>query len=229
MKCDDFKTMMIDAIYNEIADEDRKHLSVHIVECEKCRAEFSGLRTTSQTMKKWEDVEPDMHLTFVKESRSFIGDWIGNLKPGKVVSGLGIAFASLLLILSIANFRMTVQDGKYDFRMSLLGKSVEPAPVPVPALTPTVTQADLEKLKSENLKAFVQILDEYAKKDKIETVTLVSELYKEVERNRQADLKLVSTAVEGVHYGAQRRSDETDRAIGNLIRYVNLQSGAPQQ
>ncbi|MFA4839983.1 MAG: hypothetical protein WC703_10965, partial [Candidatus Neomarinimicrobiota bacterium] len=82
---------------------------------------------------------------------------------------------------------------------------------------------------SENLKAFAQILDEYAKKDKIETVTLVSELYKEVERNRQSDLKLVSSAVEQVHYGAQRRSDETDRAIGSLIRYVNLQSGAPQQ
>lgn len=223
MKCDDFKLLMVDALYDEISEDNRRKLDGHLKRCKICCEEFASLRATSNTLKKWEDVDPKTNLIFNKETKSLFSEFIEKFRPIKILYGLGIAFASILLILSIANTRIKVQDGDFDLQMNLFKTSYQEK------VSSEVTIMDLEKLRRENLDLISHLLDEYSRQQKIETAMFLDEFYRNVEYKRQTDLKLVSGVLKQVHYDTEKRLNRTDEALGSLIRYVNLQSQAGQR
>jgi len=90
--------------------------------------------------------------------------------------------------------------------------------------TETVTQTDLENLRKENYQIVAAILDEYSKRNRIETAMLLKDFYNDFNQRRQTDLKLVSNTVEQMYSGTEQRMDRTDRALGTLIQYVNMQN-----
>lgn len=218
MKCDDFKLLMIDTIYEEISKEDHTKLDKHLKKCKGCRAEFASLKAISRTLQKWEEVEPKVNLTFVKETKSWIGDFIEKLRPVRILYGLGIAFASLLIILSIANTSISYKDGDFGLQMSLFKTS------PEEQVSGKVTKMDLEELRRDNLNLVSHLLEEYSRQQRVETVMLIDEFYKNTEYKRLTDLRFVSGALQQVHYGAEQRLDRTDKALSSLIRYVNMQT-----
>ena len=218
MKCEDFKLIMIDTIYDEISPENRGKLENHLKGCKSCKEKFSALKATSNTLKKWEDVEPKVNLTFVNESKNFFAGFIEKLRPVKILYGLGIACASLLIILSIANTSINYKDGDFGLEMSLFKTS------PKEQVSGKVTKMDLEELRRDNLNLVSHLFEEYSRQQRVETVMLFDEFYKDVEHKRQTDLRLVSGVLQQVHYGAEQRLDRTDKALSSLIRYVNMQT-----
>jgi len=79
-------------------------------------------------------------------------------------------------------------------------------------------------MRQENYQMVATILDEYAKRNKIETAVMFNKFYDELDKQRQNDLRLVSNAVEQVQYGTTQRLQRTDQTLGTLIEYVNMQN-----
>lgn len=214
MKCEDYKMLMLDALYDEIGAEDQTGLEQHLESCAECAAEFAHLKATAGVLEQWPDVDPKVNLTFVQERQSAWGGIRGKLNPGRIMAGLGIACASFLLLLSLAKTRIQVQDGRFSLEMGLFGKTQQPA-------ANYATADDIEALRNENIALVSQLMEEYSRKNKVETVMLLNEMNKEIEQNRGQDMKLVSRSLEQLHYGANQRQDRTDQALGALIKYVN--------
>jgi len=218
MKCEDYRLLMMDALYDEISGKDKKALEAHLQSCSACREKYHALQATTQRLEKWEDAEPRVNLTFVSQPASHLTDFFNNLKTWKLLLRLGIAAASLLFLLSLFNTKIQYADGQFSFETSLFQRGAQ-----IPA-TELVTQADLDNLRRENYQMVAVVLDEYAKRNKIETAVLLDQLYTELEKQRQHDLRLVSNAVEQIQYGTSQRLERTDRTLGTLIEYVNMQS-----
>lgn len=218
MKCEDYRLLMMDALYDEISSKDKKALEAHLQSCSACREKYHALQATTQTLEKWEDAEPRVNLTFVSQPASRLADFLNNLKTWKLPLRLGIAAASLLFLLSLFNTKIQYADGQFSFETSLFQRGAQ---IPAAEL---VTQADLDNLRRENYQMVAVVLDEYAKRNKIETAVLLDQLYTELEKQRQQDLRLVSNAVEQIQYGTSQRLERTDRTLGTLIEYVNMQS-----
>jgi len=103
MKCDDYRLLMMDALFDEISGTDKKTLDDHLESCSDCREKFQTLLATTQTLEKWEDVEPRVNLTFVSQPASRVSDFFNKLKTWKMPARLGVALALLLLLLSLFN------------------------------------------------------------------------------------------------------------------------------
>ena len=54
MKCSDAKILLMDFLYKEISDENKKLLKEHLSTCAACGQEFQSLKDTSKILKKWE-------------------------------------------------------------------------------------------------------------------------------------------------------------------------------
>ena len=218
MKCDDYRLLMMDALYDEISADDKKELEKHIKSCAGCREKYQALQLTRNTLAGWEDTEPRVNLTFVSQPASHLSDFFQNLKTWKLPTRLGIVTASVLLLLSLFNTKIQYTDGQFAFQMSLFN------PGPKIPETELVTQTDLETMRQENYQMVATILDEYSKRNKIETAVMFDRLYDELEKQRQNDMYALSNAVEQVQYGTTRRLERTDRTLGTLIEYVNMQN-----
>jgi len=218
MKCSDYRMLMMDALYDEISGDNIKTLDTHLESCPDCREKYRALQVTTHTLEKWEDVEPHVNLTFVSQAASRFSDFFKNLKSWKLPIRLGVAVASLLLLLSLFNTKIQYSDGQFAFETNLFNRGQRNQS------TELVTQTDLDNMRQENYQMVAAILDEYAKRNKIETAVLFDKFYNELDKQRQNDLRLVSNAVEQVQYGTAQRLERTDHTLGTLIEYVNMQS-----
>ena len=218
MKCSDYHMLMMDALYDEISGGNKKALDAHLESCPDCREKYQALQATTHTLEKWEDVKPHVNLTFVSQTGSRFVDFFRNLKSWKLPVRFGVAVASLLLLLSLFNTKIQYSDGQFAFETDLFNRGRQNQS------TELVTQTDLDNMRQENYQMVAAILDEYAKRNKIETAVLFDKFYDELDKQRRNDLRLVSNAVDQVQYGTTQRLARTDRTLGTLIEYVNMQS-----
>lgn len=218
MKCNDYRLLMMDALFDEISGTDKKTLDDHLECCSACREKYHSLQATTRTLGKWEDTEPRVNLTFVSQPASRVSDFFNKLKAWKMPARLGVALASLLLLLSLFNTKIKFADGQFAFETSLFSRGPQIQPDQL------VTQTDLDNMRQENYQMVATILDEYAKRNKIETAVMFNKFYDELDKQRQNDLRMVSNAVEQVQYGTAQRLQRTDQTLGTLIEYVNMQS-----
>jgi len=217
MKCEDYQNLIIEELYDEITPGDRKKLKSHLRVCPDCTARLEALRSTSQTLKKWPDVDPKLNLTFIPEKRLSANGWLKRFGFKQFAYGFAGACAAVLLILAIGNTRISYQNGDFEFQASLR---------PVQTALPSenyLTKADLEQFKQENYTTIGQIITENNERERIRQALVLSDLYNEMETKRQTDLVAVSQTLQQVNYGNEERFDQTNQALSALIQYVNYQ------
>ena len=219
MRCDDYKNLMIDSLYDEISKDDRSRLDEHLKTCENCRIEFNKLKSTSKTLQKWEDIEVPVNLTFIKESKSIFHNLIEKIRPVKVLYGFAIGFAAMLLLLSITNTKIEIQDGNFNMDFNLFGQKKS-----AQADANMITKADFDKFKNENMNLVAQLIEAKSNEQKMETMLLMQRYYQELDNQRKSDLKLVSHGLEQYRTGTESRIEQTDRLVGGLIKYISAQS-----
>lgn len=76
--CRDYEPLFVESFYKEINTEDQKRLEEHLKECEKCAAEYSGMKATLNTIgqreKKevpdgfWENYLPNLEQRMEREN-----------------------------------------------------------------------------------------------------------------------------------------------------------------
>lgn len=220
MKCDNYQNLIIEKLYDEIAPDDHLRLREHLRICPECAEKMKTLQATSQTLQKWPDSEPHLNLTFIPENRLTVRNYFKKFSFWKFAYGLAGACAALLLILAVSNTSISYKNGDFEFQASF--RPNHPATQPLPENY--LTKADLEEFKKDNYAAVSQLINENNDREKVRQAVLLSDMYKDFESKRQSDLQVVSQAFQQVSYGNEQRFNQTDRALGALIQYVNYQN-----
>lgn len=223
MKCDQLRPLMIDYLYDEISDEDRKLLNSHLKECEKCRAELESMKSTSQILQKWEDVEPGFNLVIVTKNVS----WFENIKerlksslpaPKKIGLGLAYGLVGIFLILAIGNTEISYQQGNFKMRIALFSKPTAPVQNQISAET---THQVLQKFRQENLYLMKTMIEQSESRLRKEWATTLTDFNQNLEQQRIRDLQLISAGLFDIERNTYKKIQRTDNSINELMRYIS--------
>ncbi len=227
MKCEEVRPFLIELLYDEIADEDRELVRAHLSHCEKCQAEFASLKSTSNILQKWEEVDPQFKLVLVTETES----WTSRLKElfGKIIPdpGLGLrrfgyVLAGVFLLLAIANTEISYQNGNFRIRMALFPAKQEMTPT---GLTTAQTEALIKKIQQENYYLTQSLIAQSEARLRNEWAASLTELNKTYEQQRLKDLQLIGSGLVNLERNTFQRIKNTNNSINELLRYIS----APQK
>jgi hypothetical protein len=221
MKCSDTKIYLMDLLYDEINEEDNILLKNHLSDCSTCREEFESLKKTSNVLQQWEDVEPNLNLTFVKESASF---W-EMLKekfafsPKQAAIAFSLGFAFVLLVLSIFNTEISYQNGNFAMKMSLVPRKEELKTAPL-------TEHQLAQIQQYNIGLINNLITQSETKQQQHLISTLTAFSKEYDSRRSNDLQLVGVGLEQVERNLYTKmQQQINNQHNNLIRMINTQQG----
>ena len=115
MQCKDIQSFMIEDIYNEISPENKILLQKHLTVCANCSAEYHELKGTTNTLKMWKDEKT--------ETIDLPPDLIKPKTTRRLFYRIAAVAASILLILSVINFRFSFNNNGLDISFNLFGFS----------------------------------------------------------------------------------------------------------
>ena len=204
MQCNEIQSLMIEDIYNEIIPENKKALQQHLKECDNCAAEYQELRDTSDTLKLWKDEKPEsIELPQIMPKPK---------TSKRIFFRIAAVAASILLILSVTNFRLSFDSNGLDISFNLFG------------LTTGTDQIAANILENgsqiEQLQLMTELINAANDRQKQEMVTLLTDFYQAVEMRRQADLKVITQNMETLQSVSNQRIEETEKTMQDVIQFT---------
>ncbi|MDZ7375477.1 MAG: zf-HC2 domain-containing protein [candidate division KSB1 bacterium] len=147
MNCEQSRSLMMDYLYDELADEDRQLLEAHVTNCRSCHQELAALRQTSAILQQWEDADPDFHLVMVAPKISFMERLkellsVPRRRLARFALGAALALMIAFIVLAIANTEISYRSGEFSFRISLLPRAVPPSTVDTMMTVHTIDRAE---------------------------------------------------------------------------------------
>ena len=94
--CD--KELLVGYLYDDLAPAERRVAEAHLVGCEECRTELTGLRGTRTTLSAWAPPTPDLAFPFVRPAPVPAP----RMRAWTVSPAWGLA-AAAVLVLSVAS------------------------------------------------------------------------------------------------------------------------------
>ena len=204
MQCKDIQSFMIEDLYNEISSENKKILQHHLAECKNCSAEHLELKGTVDTLNLWNDEK--------SETIDLPTDLIKPKTTRRLFYRIAAVAASILLILSVINFRFSVNNNGLDISFNLFGLS---------AGTERVAANILENgSQIEQLQLMAEMINAANDRQKQDMVILLTDFYQAIEMRRQADLKVIATGMETLRSTSNQRIEETEETMQKLVQYT---------
>lgn len=227
MKCEEVRPFLIDMLYDEISEEDKKSVQAHLIHCKKCREEFSSLKSTSNILQTWEEVDPQFKLVLVTETESWVNrlkEFFGKIIPRPVLGlrKFGYALAGVFLVLAIANTEVSYQNGNFRVRVALFSSKQQAAPA---ALTTAQTEALIKKIQQENYYLTKSLIAQSEARLRNEWAASLTTLNKTYEQQRLKDLQLIGSGMVNLEKNTFQRIKNTNNSINELLRYIS----APQK
>jgi len=126
--CD--KDLLVGYLYDDMAPGERRVMDAHLVTCEDCRAELTGLRGTRTTLTAWAPPTPDLAFPFVRPSPAPLQ----RVRAWTVSPAWGLA-AAAVLVLSVATAvaNVEIKYGPEGFSLRTGAARTVAAPAAVPA------------------------------------------------------------------------------------------------
>ena len=204
MQCKDIQSLIIEDIYDEITSDNKKLLRTHLEKCDKCSIEYKEIKDTSATLKLWKDEKPEaLDLPQMRSEAN---------KPRRVFLKIFAVAASILLLLSVTNFRFSINTNGVDFSFNLFGLSTG---------TDRVAANILENgSEVEQLQLMTELINAANDRQRQEIVTLLTDFYQVVEMRRQADLKVITQNIETIQTVSNQRIEETEQTMQDLIQFT---------
>jgi len=106
MLCKKFEEKIVDLIFGEVREEEKKQLLSHIKECEKCRNKYNEIKMIIEESKKIE--VPSFTPEWWNEKRKVIMEQLPESRKNfRIKKRVVFALVSLLFIFSISVFFLT--------------------------------------------------------------------------------------------------------------------------
>lgn len=208
MECKKSRLIMMDYIFDELSASGRQLLENHLQACSSCRTELQELKQTAAVMKKWPDLLSE-HVSLQRPFGSTGATPAGRKLTKKIFYSVLAAAASILIVLSLLNFKLSYTGDAMQVSLSLWNKE------------PATRQRGAAFLNEEQLAYIVDLIEVSRQQQKKETLAMLSEFYKASEMKRQADLKLISQGIKYLETSTQERLDDTNEVLGDLIRLAS--------
>jgi hypothetical protein len=236
MTCDEAKHYFLDLIYHETTDAAQEQLETHLQVCSKCSQEVSELRQISTRLQTWKNVNPPFNLMFLNEPqpgwrqvRTKIVDFFTTGWKWSRAFVYGLAL--ILMILSLANLKITRHGADFSISLSVLPQPTAPASTPLvvspttsqPPLVTTLTQADLVQFQQEQLEMINQLIRASEKKQQQQYLLTLGNLVNELQQQRASDLRLVGSSLEQFQSFTQRRIERTDASVNGILKIIQVQ------
>ena len=214
MKCENAKIVMMDLIYDEINEENELLLKEHVKRCSSCRHELADLRDSSDMLQTWQDKTPKLKMVFTEEKKRSMSS-----KQMKYYLGYPAAAAAVLLIfLSLANFKISNEDGNFNLSMSLTQQESKQT-----TGDQYVTYDDIKKLQNENLLLTNALIEERDREQNADNYRIINELAKGMEQRRQGDMDAILTSFTEYQQNNNERLYQTNQNFLDLLQYSGVQ------
>jgi predicted anti-sigma-YlaC factor YlaD len=204
MKCEDIKLLMVEDLYSEISPENKIIFYNHLKSCPNCSAEYADLKKTSETLKLWPDEKSEkieLPQNIIKQRKSKL-----------IFYRIASVAAAILLVLSIINFRFSIDQNGLDISFNLLGLSDG-----TEHMAANILQNGSQ---IEQLQLMTELINAANDKQKEEMVVLLTDFYQAIEMRRQADLKVISQGMETLRNTSNQRIEDTENTMQKLIQYT---------
>lgn len=221
-KCEQIRTLMMDYLYDELSKDEREAFISHIEQCNECREEVESLKTTSGVLQQWGEVENDIRVIAVKEkSASFIRikEFIKNhfLKPKKLAFGFTGAFAVVFLFLVLTNTEISINDGKFNMRMSLFDQPEQKTNIDF-----SDTNQLVAALIRENLQLTHTLIKQSEKRQRQELTYILLSFKKEIDEQRYQDLNLIQYGFKDLETNTYYQIKNIDSTLNKLIHPADI-------
>jgi len=224
-RCEEIRALMMDYIYDEMSETDRKAFEFHIAGCPECRAEVESLKKTAGILSEWVEPEPDIRVIAVKE-RSPFSERIkaifgsGFFMPKRLVFGGVYALLAFFLFLSLANTEISFNNGNFSMRMGFM----KPSKTDHLGEGQAKTNLAVEELVRENYQLTRELIAQSEARQKQELAYVFSSFKKELDEQRFHDLNLVQYGFTELQKNTYRQVQEIDGALNRLIRPAYIQN-----
>ena len=213
----------MDYLYDEISEDDRNLVLAHLARCQSCQQEIDALKNTSGILQKWGDIDPDFNVIMVTEKVSWsrqLKNYIENVLPQPKRIALGFVYAAVgfLLVLSLANTRVSYREGEFNVSMGLFSK-----PAPETSPPDVFTKQVLEKLQQDNYYLMNTLLQQSEARQRKEIAATIMQMRQDFERQRVEDLNLVGYGLNNIEQNTNRQIQQTGRSLNELIQLINAQ------
>jgi len=224
-RCEEIRSLMMDYIYDEMTEEERKVFELHLSGCPECRAEVVSLKKTSGILGEWVEPEPDIRVIAVKERSSIserFKDTFGSVffRPKRLVFGSVYALVAIFLILSLANTEISINNGNFSMSMSLMKSSKAPQTEGAPVKTNLL----VEELVRENYQLTRALIEESEVRQEQKLAYVLSSFKKGLDEERYQDLNLVQYGFTELQRNTYQQVREIDGALKGLIRPAHIQN-----
>ncbi|MBN2010457.1 zf-HC2 domain-containing protein [candidate division KSB1 bacterium] len=220
MKCDQFKIMMMDDLYDEIEAQDKVHLDNHLAACPNCRQEYLALKQTSQTLQESTDVDPKMNLVFMHERKTWwepVSDW-WQRRPVRLSYAFAAGVAVVFFVMATFNTEITYQHGNLSAKMSLWPRTSQNQ------LDRTEVENALAQLRQENIQLTQTLIQQSEARQQQQLASSLIEFSNDIEAKRNTDLQMVGAGIGQVERNIYNRVEQqTSTQYNDLIKLINAQ------
>lgn len=221
MKCNDIKLLLMDFLYDEISDEDKKIVKNHLSHCTVCQKELKSLKQTSTTLQQWEDVDPKLNLVFVSEIKStwsIIKEKL-SVSHKKFAYGFAIGFALILIFLSFANTEISYNNGNFSLKMSIMPRKTEQQ-------NDTMNNELIAQLQQQNIQLMNKLIQHSEDRQRQQIMNTLAQFYHDLENRRATELRLVGAGLDEIEKNIYSKLERrTNNQFSNLIRYIDAKQG----
>ena len=209
---------LVSLVYNDLDTEEAKAIQTHLKTCEACSRVYDELKSTTDLLGTWKDSKPEANFVFITESASRWAEWkkkIRQMDWGKrLVFGISAFAAATLLVLAILNIRIDIQDGRWTAAFSLLPR--QEGQIPQEQLAEALNQ-----VQSETLLLVSRMLEDSEDRQRQENAIALAQLARDIELQRQRDMRFVGQGIEGLQQSTNGRFAQTSDVLNDLIKLTS--------
>ena len=227
MKCEQMHPLMMDFLYDEISVEDKKILQAHLVKCDKCSQELASLKSTSNILQKWEDIEPDFNLIMVDKKVN----WWEKAKlrfreifprPIKIGYRFALGFVGLFLLLALANTRISYQQGNFNLTFGIFSR---PSPVEEDDIYDARMKKLVESLRNENYYLMKSLIEQSEERQRKEWQASLIQFERNLEQQRINDFNLIGSGLLDIERNTSKKLQRTENSLNEMLKFIS----APQK
>ena len=224
MKCENIRPLIIDFLYEEISEKDRKIVEAHLSQCETCQQELDSLKNTSQLLQKWEDIEPDFNFVMMTEKSTifeqFKKAWASFWpSPKKLAYGFAFGFVAVFFLMAIANTKISYKSGEFNISMSLFSQPQEQS-----TQEAVPTKEWVEEFQKQNYYLMNSLIQQSEARQKTEWSNTLAQFNQNLERQRYNDLQVLGAGLDNIEKTTFQQIKRTENSLNDWIRHINAQN-----
>ena len=208
--------LLMDYLYDEISDTDKRKLEAYIADHPELQQELEELRETRSIMQKAPEVTPDNQISVVdtdhddEDRASSFKQFIPSSKWMR--RSLAAAACIALLLVSAAVADVSMQSTQNGFAI-YFGGAVSPQST---GLTEAQTEAIVQRIQTENTAMMTEYADMLNKHNQQQLQQVVAYF----ERQRLNDLQVIDQAFNQYQEKTEDKLQQTNQVLGEFLQTV---------